>query len=742
MKRLIIVANRLPVTVKSNKSGIEYSPSGGGLATGMASLQGKYEKHWLGWPGMYPKNDQIRKEINQKLEKDNIHPVFLSEKEILLYYEGFSNKTIWPLFHYFTEFAVYDQKFWEVYQKVNLKFFNKIKSIIEPDDIIWVQDYHLMLLPALLKKEFPNIRIGFFLHIPFPSYELFRTLPWREEILDGLMSSDLIGFHTYEYMRHFLVAVHNIKNLEPRLGEFFYKNHLSYVDAFPMGIDYIKYNKAVKSKKVQQKIKLFKENYGSKKLILSVDRLDYSKGILQRLKAFDELLTQYPQYKEQISLMIVVVPSRSEVDKYSTLKVEIDEAVGYINGKYASMEWNPVHYFYRNFLFNELIALYHICDIALITPFRDGMNLVAKEFLATKTEGQGVLILSEMAGAAIVLKNALMINPNDINDIVKAIVKALNMPIIEQKKRLDQMQKQLQENTVQKWASSYIEELERIHRYKKSMESKEFTQEKQACFINAFKKAGKKLLFLNHDNSIFPFIDNADYDFLDNEFFRLIKELSELEGLTIVVMSNMNHVNLNKWYGLLKVDIIAEYGTWVRENNQWNQSQILREEWKEEIYPVLNEFMIKTPGSFIEEKPYALAWHFHSSDTFLADMRLKDMINSLIYPCTKHKLEIIDGNKKIEIKPVGVDKKSVTRHWLNKQNWDLILAIGNDRNDEDVFEILPDEAFSLRVGIMKTNAKFTLKTPDEVITFLNNLKNKSKMDKKKKSFLVGSIDTP
>ncbi len=736
MKRLIIVANRLPVTVKISKSEIEYTPSDGGLATGMASLEGNYEKHWLGWPGMHPKNEEVQQEVKQKLEQDNIHTVFLSEEEILMYYEGFSNKTIWPLFHYFTEFAVYDQKFWDVYQEVNLKFFSALKSILKPDDIIWIQDYHLMLLPEILRKEFPSIRIGFFLHIPFPSYELFRTLPWRNEILNGLMSADLIGFHTYEYMRHFLVAVHKIQNLEPRLGEFYYKNHLVHVNAFPMGIDYAKYNKAVQNKKVQQKIKLFNENYGSKKLILSIDRLDYSKGILQRLKAYDNLLELFPEYREQISLIIVVVPSRSEVDKYSTLKVEIDEAVGNINGKYSTMEWTPIHYFYRNFPFNELIALYHICDIALITPFRDGMNLVAKEFIATKTEGKGVLILSEMAGAANVLKSALIINPNDINDIVKAIIQALNMPLTEQKQRLEIMQSQLEENSVQKWASSYTSELDRIYRFQKELQGKEFSLDKQNMVFEAFNHSEKKLLFLNHDSPLETNIEDFTDSARGKKLFRLIKELSELEDLTIVIMSNWDHLSLNKLFGSIKVDIIAEYGTWLRENNQWNQSQILREEWKEEIYPVLNEFMIKTPGSFIEEKSYSLIWHYQACDTFLADMRLRDMINSLIYPCTKHKLEIIDGNKKIEIKPVGVDKKTVTRHWLNKQNWDFILAIGNDRNDEDVFEILPDQAFSLRVGIKKTNARYTLNTTEEIIDFLYRLNNKSKFNKKKKYFLV------
>ncbi|MBA3901167.1 MAG: bifunctional alpha,alpha-trehalose-phosphate synthase (UDP-forming)/trehalose-phosphatase, partial [Bacteroidetes bacterium] len=629
-------------------------------------------------------------------------------------------------------FTSYNQQNWEVYQQVNQKFLEVLKMIIQPDDIVWVQDYHLMLLPGLLRKAFPKNRIGFFLHIPFPSYEIFRTLPWRKEILNGLLGADLIGFHTYEYMRHFLIAIHKINDIEAKLGKFFHQNHLVQVEAFPMGIDYEKFHKSVPSKKVQQKAKLFKERYGNVKLILSVDRLDYSKGILQRLKAYDMLLSTHPEFQGQITMLVVVVPSRSEVDKYHHLKIEIDEAIGNLNGKYSTMEWAPVHYFYRSFPFSELVSLYHISDIALITPFRDGMNLIAKEYIATKTDGKGVLILSEMAGAANVLKDALIVNPNHINEIVNALIQAINMPLKEQKQRIENMQLHLRENTVQHWAAKFTGMLDRIFLYKKLMEEKELDEQKEYEIFRLLSQASQKLIFLNYDGTLIPFYEKPSDASPGKDIVKLINNISEISGVNLVLLSGRDHITFDHWFGALNVDLIAEYGTWIRENNQWAQSQILRDEWKDEIYSVLNEFMNKTPGSFIEEKSYSLAWHYRSSDSFLADLRMPDLINCLIYPCTKYKLEIIDGNKVIEIKPVGVDKKTVARHWLNKKKWDFVMAIGADRTDEDIFEILPDDAISIRVGRRQTSANHTLRNSDEVIKFLMNLLHNSKEKKKMK----------
>ena len=725
MKRLLIVANRLPVTVKKQGDKIEYTPSGGGLATGLASLDIDYEKHWVGWPGLHPRDKNTVKRITQKLEQDNIHPIFLPPKELKLYYEGFSNKTIWPLFHYFNEYVNYNKTFWDYYKKVNNTFCEKLKQLVRPDDIIWVHDYHLMLLPGLLRKEFPDNEIGFFLHIPFPSYELFRTLPWRKEILEGLLGSDLIGFHTYEYMRHFVSANYRILGLEPRLGKFFVDHRVVQVETFPMGIDYEKFHGSIDNENVQSQVTSFKKKFGKFKLILSVDRLDYSKGILQRLKAFKELLNKNVQLRGKISLILLVVPSRSGVDDYRALKEEIDEAVGYINGRFSTMDWTPIHYFYRNLPFDQLAALYNLADIALVTPLRDGMNLVAKEFVATKRDGKGVLILSEMAGTAIELPDALIINPNDIENIVETLQKALKMPLASQKRRLEIMQRHLSKKTVQQWAHDFINMLDNIHSRQQAMQQKTLNKELLLDISRHYNKSENKLLLLDYDGTLVPFTDTPEKAIPDAELLRLIEDLSKREGSKLVIISGRNHSTLDNWFGKFPVELIAEHGTWYKENSRWVQTQKLSDDWKNDIYKILNEFVYKTPGSFIEEKPYSLVWHYRKTDTFLADIRVQELINTLIYPCTKRNLEILDGNKVIEVKTAGIDKGTATRHWLNKKKWDFILAIGDDKTDEDIFEALPDEAYSIKVGLQQSRAKYNLNSPKEVRNLLLQLDGKA-----------------
>ena len=439
MGRLVIISNRLPVTIDKKDGALFFHPSAGGLATGLNSLKDHYERIWIGWPGTVPNSKEEAEGVEKNLEKDGLIPVFLTQNEIDAYYEGFSNKTIWPHFHYFTQFTNYDEDCWEAYKKVNNKFLQVLKKHLKPDDLVWVHDYQLMLLPGMVRAAYPNQSIGFFLHIPFPSFEIFRILPWREEILQGLMGADQIGFHTYGYMRHFLSAAYRILGIEQNFGKLAVENRIINVDVFPMGIEYDKYafpEKLLDGINLASKVSNFLAK--NRKLIISIDRLDYTKGIPQRLRAYREFLNRNPAFHDQVTLMLIVVPSRSNVDQYQELKSEVDTLVGQIDGEFRSFRWSPIQYYYRPFEFADLCALYKSADIAMITPLRDGMNLVAKEFVASKEESkQGVLILSEMAGAANELTDALLINPQDTNEMVVAIEKAIVMPLEEQKERLE-----------------------------------------------------------------------------------------------------------------------------------------------------------------------------------------------------------------------------------------------------------------------------------------------------------------
>ena len=493
--KLYIISNRLPVKAVHRDGAYLFTRSEGGLATGLHALHTRYEKHWIGWPGVDVETDEDRRSIREELAKMNFHPIFLTPEQIANYYEGYSNSTIWPLCHYFFAFTRYRKDFWEAYRKVNALFCEEILRRIEPDDIVWVQDYQLMLLPGLLREHRPALRIGYFHHIPFPSYELFRILPERAEILRGVLGADLVAFHTHDYMRHFIGTAERVLHIDFRLDETQIGNRCVRVDALPMGIDYAAFHGISSNAGAQPLIAKTREQFGDRKLILSVDRLDYSKGILHRLRGFGSFLERYPEYRGQATLAMVIVPSRDRVNSYADLKTEIDKEIGAINGRYSTMEWTPVRYFYHGFSFEELAAMYYVADVALVTPLRDGMNLVAKEYVAVKNDNPGVLILSEMAGAAVELADALPINPNDTEQIAAAIHRALTMPVEEQLRRIERMQAVVSTQTVNKWAADFMKELADVCRHNEAVRRKRLTSETVAAeIVGPYRRAKRRLL--------------------------------------------------------------------------------------------------------------------------------------------------------------------------------------------------------------------------------------------------------
>jgi trehalose 6-phosphate synthase/phosphatase len=459
MNRLLIISNRLPVTIQKKKEELYFNQSVGGLATGLGSFYKSFNSKWVGWCGIPSERIDLQDKriIETKLEKEfSSFPVFLSRRNVELYYGEFCNKTLWPLLHGFTQYATYNKKSWKAYEKTNEIFAKGVLEIAKPEDMVWVHDYHLMLLPLILRKEFPDIAIGFFLHTPFPSSDVFRLLPWREEILRGMLAADLVGFHTYNYVQNFLMTVRRLLSINHTLGKIVVGNHLSKVDSFPIGIDYPRFANAETKTKVQRSMEKYNRKLGKTKKVLSIDRLDYTKGVLHRLQGFNLFLNSYPEFKEKVTLILVAVPSRTKVQQYQSLKKNIDESIGKINGDHGKLGWTPIQYIYRSLPFHSLLALYRISDVAMITPLRDGMNLIAKEYVATKTDGKGVLILSEMAGAVEELREAIVVNPNSTEEIAEALKNALSMPEDEQIKRNRSMQERLQNYDIKFWANDFM----------------------------------------------------------------------------------------------------------------------------------------------------------------------------------------------------------------------------------------------------------------------------------------------
>ncbi|SDJ81440.1 MULTISPECIES: bifunctional alpha,alpha-trehalose-phosphate synthase (UDP-forming)/trehalose-phosphatase [Methanoculleus] len=721
MNRLLIVSNRLPISISRKNGDIHLQRSVGGLATGVGSFYKSYESLWIGWPGInvQKKQDDERDRIVDVLQKEQCHPVFLSPYDIKHYYDGFCNNTLWPLLHYFNHFAEYNPKTWQVYQRVNEKFCDAVMEVVRPDDIIWVHDYHLMLLPQMLRERLPDAEIGYFHHIPFPSYEVFRHLPWRKEILSGLLGADLIGFHTYGYVRHFLSSVRRLLGYEHSFGEVRTGTRVVRTDLFPMGIDYQRFADAAGSTPVQKEIARIRQMYGKRKIILSFDRLDYTKGIPLRLEAFDALLEKKPEYRGAVSLVLVAVPSRTGVDSYQALKKQIDELVGRINGKYGTTDWTPVSYFYNFLPFDTLVAFYSAADVALVTPLRDGMNLMAKEYVATRTDGTGVLILSEMAGAAEELGEAIIVNPNDQDAVIEAIEAALAMPEKEQIERNRTMQKRLMRYDIEHWVGDFLTRLGDARAVQVERSEQIITPDIREELVADYATGEDRLLLLDYDGTLVPFAAKPQKAVPDDATRKLLEALSRAPGNEVVVISGRDRYTLDAWFGAMDIGLIAEHGVWIKERSgEWRMSEALSDEWKAEIYPLLELYTDRTPGAFIEEKDYSLVWHYRRTEPLLGAQRAKDLKDDLLHLTSNLNVGVMEGNKVIEIKNNVVNKGRAALNWVTQRAWDFILAIGDDRTDEDLFEVLPPEAYSIKVGLAPSRARFNLVEQRDVLPLL------------------------
>ncbi len=722
MPKTIIVSNRLPVNVTKENGNLLLKNSIGGLATGLGSIYKEANNLWIGWPGLHINQGIERIHVTEKLKDENMHPVFLTQEEIKSYYEGFSNETLWPIFHYFSQYSVYKEIYWESYVKVNQKFCEEVLNFIEPGDTLWIHDYQLLLLPEMVRNKLPELSIGFFLHIPFPSYEMFRLLPWRRELLNGMLGSDLVGFHTYDDMRHFLSSVSRLAGYGYSTGQVNMPDRKVMVDSFPMGIDYKKYAEAAASPETIEREKRYRTSLGDQQLVLSIDRLDYSKGLPQRLMAFERFLHEYPEFKEKVSLVMVVVPSRDRVSRYQELKEEVDLLVGRINGQFGRINWTPIHYFYRSLPLEALSGFYRMAHVALVTPMRDGMNLVCKEFIASKLNKKGVLILSEMCGASKELSEAILINPNDINAMVQALYKALTMPEEEQIAHIEVMQKSLQRYNIHHWVNMFMERLGEIKTSQKSLATKYLDQKTIDIVRMKIKKAGKRLFFLDYDGTLIPFSDTPEKAIPDPELLKLLKDLTANEKNQVVIISGRDRKSLESWLGHLNLDFIGEHGVWLKERgSDWRTITKLSGKWKSEIRSVLELYVDRTPGSFIEEKDYSLVWHHRKVETGLGELRTRELSSHLNYLSSNMNLQVLEGDMVVEIKSAQVNKGRAAHQWIEDFPSDYIIAIGDDWTDEDTFRAMPEDALTVKVGSTSSAAKYNLISPEEVRQFLKQL---------------------
>lgn len=463
--RLVVVSNRLPIVLRREGDGFTVKPGAGGLVTALAPVLKNRGGLWVGWSGA--KGDVDLQQLLKSYSKDagyGLHPVHMTEEEVSGFYYGFANEIIWPLFHDFQSRCNFQPSYWNTYLDVNLKFSEAVGRQSRETDYIWVHDYHLMHVAFMLRNMGLDRRIGFFLHIPFPPPDIFLKLPWRSKIIMALLEYDLVGFHTLRDRRNFQECIQILVPEAKVSGRgkvvtVEWRGRSIRVGSFPISIDFNSFASLSASREVTERATAFKKALNNRKMILGVDRLDYTKGIPQRLEAIRQTLLNHPDLQEKISLVQVVVPSREEVPQYQELKTQIERLVGEINGQFTRPGWVPIHYLYRSLDRKELVAYYRAADMALVTPLRDGMNLVAKEYCASNTAENGVLFLSEFAGAATQLQKtgAVLVNPYDVEGVAKEIYRGYHMDKRDRHERMHKMRDSIRRNNIFWWVDSFLQ---------------------------------------------------------------------------------------------------------------------------------------------------------------------------------------------------------------------------------------------------------------------------------------------
>jgi len=721
--RLLIVANRLPVTVTVNATGVHLEPSSGGLVSGLRPWHRRSNGLWFGWPGDVDATHKAH--VDQELRADGLAAVHLPPEHVDGYYHGFANGVLWPLFHYSLDKVPIDPSGWAEYQLVNEAFASEIAAEYRPGDTIWIHDYHLMLLPALLRQRLPDARIGFFLHIPFPSSEIFRVLPWRHEILRGLLGADLVGFHTFGYMRHFLMSLLHLEGIEPNVDRIRVGTRDVSVGVFPMGIDAASFAALARDPDVQRRVQEIRAEAGDRRIVLGVDRLDYTKGIPRRLEAVAQLLDREPAWRDQMRYIQVAVPSRGGVDSYRRFRCAVEETVGRINGTYGTLRSLPIHYIHQSVPASELVALYCAADVVLVTPLRDGMNLVAKEFAASRVDEDGVLILSEFAGAATELQGAVTVNPYDVQALAATIQRCLHMPVAERRARIRALRRRVCGHDVFAWAEEF---LRRLHAAREPQRRVSCLRPERSVssFLAKIRHDNEIRLLLDYDGTLVPLARSPELAVPDRELLDLLERLATSRGIEVDIVSGRPRDSLARWFGHLPIGLWAEHGFWRRRapGEDWDASVPLPAGWMDRVRPILEQFVDSTPGAHLELKTASMAWHYRAAARDFGSRQAHELRLLLGDLLSNQPVEVLEGKKVIEVRLRGVSKAMVVQR-IQPEVGDraLFVAIGDDQTDDELFRALPPSAISIGVGHLPTAARFITDDHRSVRRLLSSLVN-------------------
>ncbi len=723
--RLLVVSNRLPLTLERTGKGWRDAPSAGGLVTALGPVLRDTRGLWIGWAGD-AEAAEGRRERLASWEKDHgFVAVELPRTLAQRFYHGYANGTLWPLFHQFPSRLEFDPADWEAYVEANRRFRDKVLERLRPGDRVWVHDYHLMLLPRLLREAAPDTPIGFFLHTPFPSSDVFRILPRREELLKGLLGADLIAFHTHRFLQHFRSSLLRILGLGSRMDRVVVDGRSVGMEAIPIGIVPDEFVGLLeKDAQVARYAESLRRRFAGRRVLLAVDRLDYTKGLPERLGAYRRLLKRHPQLRGTVSLVQVAVPSRERIGRYRDLRSTVNEMVGAINGDLGTADWTPVVYLRRSVPRSELVALYSISDLAWVTPLCDGMNLVAKEYVACQRGGAGVLLLSEFAGAAAEMGEAFMVNPYDEDETATAVARALSVPEAERRERIEALYRRIVRNDAHGWSCRFLGLLDEAVEARCSAIAGESPPVDVRAVVEAYRQARTRLLLLDYDGTLVPFAARPQDALPPASLIDTLQRLANSAGNRVAILSGRPRADLETWFGNIPgLWLAAEHGAILREpaKREWQTPVPLAADWKERVFPVLEHFVSRTPGSLIEEKEYALVFHHRMSDPEFGEWLANELAANLEEMLADSELRAVKGHKSIEVRLAWANKGEAGLRLLEGAEWELILGLGDDHTDEDLFERLPPSALTIKVGEGGTRARFRLSGPAAVNALLDEL---------------------
>jgi trehalose 6-phosphate synthase/phosphatase len=691
---LLVISNRLPFTVSRTSRGLERQPSTGGLVTALEPLLEARGGTWVGWPGISLRDGERLERGDQAYE---ISPVELSETEVNRYYHGFSNRTLWPLFHSLPERARFERRDWTAYQQVNERFAEVASQASSGSEVIWIHDYHLLVAPTPLRRLAPEARIAFFLHIPFPPYDVFRLLPWDREILRGLLAADLVGFHVMGYAQNFLDCV------ERRLGARVdrenmlveHGNRTVRVARFPIGIDVEAFDRLARAAGPAPEAE-------RERIVLGVDRLDYTKGIPDRILAFQRLLELYPEHREKIALLQIAVPSRSQVAEYRELKRTIDELVGRVNGRFATARWSPIRYLYQSVPAERLVALYRDADVAVVTPLRDGMNLVAKEFVVCQVGEPGVLVLSQLAGAAETMREALIVNPYNVDETAEAIHRALCMDEVERRMRMEGLQRRERRYHVYAWVETFLEAALDTQRTLRPPTESDFSG-----WLSSFQEGYRLALLLDYDGTVARLCDHPSKAVLSPAMRRAIESCAARDDTDVAIVSGRSLEDIAKMIGSPALVYAGNHGLEIEGPGlaPFRHEDLVH--YRERTEALARELeQLAHDGAWIEEKGPTLTFHYRSVADAARRGLLTDAARRVI---TDAGYQARAAHDALEARPpIGWDKGRAVLHILRARYgpaWSSgvrVIYVGDDDTDEDAFRMLAGLAMTFRVGSADT----------------------------------------